>query len=322
MRTTWCAIVATASLAAGCAGNNAPNPGGPTPMQLGATSPNGAQQASWTQRLMEPFVGAPSALELQQNAAAAAKAEAAQRREVDPISLGYGGPPSAQLYAAMAEMSCRSGNVTQGRALYQKAVAMEPENLDALLGAARMEDRDGRLDVAAMLYDRAAKAHPKNPTPFNDLGLCLARQGKLPEAEQALLRAVQLAPAKPLYRNNLAKVQVEMNRMDAAASHLGAVYPPAVVNYNLGVLLVERGRHAEAERYLGAALAIDPTMEPARAALAQLRPASPAYQTARAPQAPRPAIAPNPTASPVPGQPSSAAPPRSDVAPTLLPPIG
>ena len=67
-----------------------------------------------------------------------------------------------------------------------------------------------------MLYQRAATAYPNNPTVLNDLALCLARQGQLPAAERALARAIQLDPAKALYRNNMAKVQIELNHVDAA----------------------------------------------------------------------------------------------------------
>ena len=101
-----------------------------------------------------------------------------------------------------------------------------------------------------------------NPTVLNDLALCLARQGKLPQAERALQRAVQLAPQKPLYRNNIAKIQVELNNLDAAVTHLAAVYPRPVVSYNMGVLLYQRGRTADAERFLAGAVAADPRMEP------------------------------------------------------------
>jgi Tfp pilus assembly protein PilF len=166
---------------------------------------------------------------------------------------------------------------------------------------------------------------------FNDQGLCLARQGKLQEAERALARAVQLQPAKPLYRNNIAKVLVELNCIDAAGSNLAAVHPLPIVNYNLGVMLRERGRNAEAERYLTAALRMDPNMAPAQALLAELRPMAPAYRTARvtapvvaassvaAPViAPQSATMPTPAlqASPTPTAPNAAAP-----TPTLLPPV-
>jgi Tfp pilus assembly protein PilF len=315
VRKIWIATWTAACLAAGCAQNNPPGPG--VPYQIGAAGPYGAppaQQPTWTQRMTAPFVAPPTPLEAHQEALAKAKAEEAQRLAADPISLGYDGQAaSAQLYVAMAEMSCRGGNAPQGRALYQKAISLEPQNIDALLGAARMEDREGRMDVAVMLYERAAAAEPMNPTVFNDLGLCLARQEKLPEAERALARAVQLEPAKALYRNNIAKVQVEMNRIDAAIGNLAAVYPPAVVNYNMGVLLHERGRAAESERFLVAALRTDPAMGPARTLLAELRPAAPAYHVAQAPQGVG-------AATPVPSVDSVSMPP-SDAAPTLLPPV-
>jgi hypothetical protein len=47
------------------------------------------------------------------------------------------------------------------------------------------------------------------------------------------------------------------------------VYPPAVGNYNMAVLLSERGRVDESKNYLNAALANDPKLEPAQALLAQ-----------------------------------------------------
>jgi Tfp pilus assembly protein PilF len=243
-------------------------------------------QRSWTQRLMAPFTGSPDPAQQQRDAVAAAQEAEAHRLSFDPLALANGnGEASPELYVGMAELTARGGNISQARQFYQKALAMDPNHLEALLGAARMEDREGHLDVACMLYQRASTAFPNNATVLNDLGLCLARQGQLPGAERALTRAVQLLPAKPLYRNNLAKVQIEMNRLDAAASQLAAVYTPPVVNYNMGVLLYQRGRNAEAERYLNGAIAADPRMDPARALLAHMHPAAPVYQMARAPQA-------------------------------------
>jgi Tfp pilus assembly protein PilF len=296
-------------------------------------------ERTWTQRLMAPFAGSPDPAQQQRDAVAAAQEAEAKRLAFDPLALSKSnGEASPELYVGMAELTSRGGNVSQARQLYQKALALEPNHLEALLGAARMEDREGHLDVASMLYQRASTAFPNNATVLNDLGLCLARQGQLPGAERALLRAVQLMPEKPLYRNNIAKVQIEMNRLDAATSHLAAVYPPPVVNYNMGVLLYQRGRTAEAERYLTGAIAADPRMEPARALLVHMRPAAPAYQLAQAPQAAQgplmisppvqSATAPTgesaPVAEPSPQIIDTGAPemPDADVnMPTLLPPV-
>lgn len=335
VRKTLYASWAAACLAAGCAGTNNPGPGGMGMAQSGFPGSNGpaAPQQSWTQRIMAPFgVGAPNAAEAQRDAMAAAKAADEQRMRLDPLALSNGSSsPTPELLVSMAELSCHGGNVDQGRQLYQRALSMDPKNLEGLLGAARMEDREGRMEVAVMLYERAASAYPNNPTVLNDLALCLARQGQLPAAERALARAVQLEPSKPLYRNNMAKVQIELNHLDEACHSLAAVYPAPVVNYNMGVLLHQRGRTTEAERFLTAAVSIDPRMQPAQALLAQIRAPGPVYQTARA--TPSPATqtpnsaggAPNPVAQASDARQLAETPApnflTNETAPALLPPV-
>lgn len=288
VRTTSYAAWAAVSLLAVNLSSPAARAQGGTPDVFGGTT---APKPSWSQRLLGPLgFGEPTPAEKQAKAAAAAQADEARRLKHDPLALDRGlSAPTPDLMVSMAEMALHGGNVEQARQLYQKAIAEQPKNLNALLGAARMEDREGRLDVAVMLYQRAAAAHPKNPTVLNDLGLCLARQGKLPVAERVLIQAVQLEPTKPLYRNNLAKIQVEMNRLDAACQHLAAVYPPAVVNYNMGVLLYERGRTAEAQRFLLTAAGMNPALGAAQTLLAEIRGGQqPVYQVASANIAPAP----------------------------------
>ena len=258
MRKTWFATWAAASMAVGCAGPTGTVTSGGIAAQ---DAPAGAQQASWTEKITAPFKQNPFAA-LGGSSAAKAKAEPAEE-PFDPKKA------SPELYVGLAQMSHRSGDIPQARQLYQKALANDPNHLTALLGAARMEDREGQLDVALMLYKRAAAAHPRNATALNDLALCHARRGDLVLAQQVLEQAIKLEPSKPLYRNNLAKILVEMNRLDQATHHLAAVHAPAVGNYNMAVLLNERGRIAESMNYLNAALAIDPQMEPAQALLAQ-----------------------------------------------------
>lgn len=354
MRRNWFAAWTAACFAAGCAGSNSASPGGMHVANNGApgafaqapvvqppAGPPPIQQVSWTDKILAPFGGGPpTAAEAHRKAMEAAQAEEARRQQFDPIALSRNsGPPTPALFVSLADVHARNGQVVQARQLYQKALAAEPQNLQALLGAARMEDREGNLDVATMLYRRAAAAYPNNPTVLNDLGLCLARQGQLQEAERALLRAVQLEPAKALYRNNMAKIQVELGQLDAAVQHLAAVYPPPVVNYNMGVLLHERGRSAEAEPYLATAIRLDPNLQPAHVLLAEIRPSSPLFETARVPQSPTPAATPptpavtpstttpvrEPAQTPDDPQPAfidTGAPPMpSTMEPVLLPPV-
>jgi tetratricopeptide (TPR) repeat protein len=230
-----------------------------------AVAPTGfaapAPKTSWTEKVKTPFKKSWASIEKMMPSSK--PKPAIVEEPFDPSKA------TPELYVGLAQMSHRGGNVPQARELYQKALAKNPNCLDALLGAARMEDREGRFDVALMLYQRAAAAHPRSATALNDLALCHARRGELTAARQILEQAVRLDPQKALYRNNVAKVLIEMNDQQSAMNHLAAVHPPAAAHYNMAALLAERGRQAEAGHYLSEALAIDPQMEPARTLLAQ-----------------------------------------------------
>jgi len=193
------------------------------------------------------------------------------RSKLDPISLDFAtGPPNAALYLSLAKVSDQGGNTSHARNLYQRALTLEPENLDGMLALARLEDREGQLNAALHYYRQAVQMHPQSPQALNDLSLCFARRGQLTEALPPLEQAIRLQPGKPLYRNNIAKVLIEFNQFDGALQHQSAVYPPAVAQYNLGVLLHQRGRDAEAEQFLARAIQADPNLEAANTLLAQL----------------------------------------------------
>jgi tetratricopeptide (TPR) repeat protein len=134
-----------------------------------------------------------------------------------------------------------------------------------------MEDRQGNLPLAENLYQQAVVANPQHAGALNDLGLCLARQGKLEASVSVIEQAIRLQPAKALYRNNAATVLAEMRQDQQALGHLAAVHGVAEANYNMGQLLVGRGRAAEAAPYFQVALQHDPTMQAAQIALTNLQ---------------------------------------------------
>ena len=271
MRTHWIFLWALAALVVGC---SVPGfPGGPRLAQ----QPQSTEQADWMAPAPSPsFTQRIAATVMSGKSAQAAKTRA--RQQLDPISFGFAsGPPNAELYLSMAKLSDRGGNFAYARSMYHRSLGMDPRNLEALLGLARLEDREGRLDEALRIYQQAVAAYPQNVKSLNDLALCHARKGELQPSLELLKRAARLQPEKPLYRNNIAKVLTEMNRVDEAANNLAAVYPPAVVNYNMGVLLHERGQSQEAVKYLTAATKMDPQLEQASILLSQLTSAVPQY---------------------------------------------
>jgi Tfp pilus assembly protein PilF len=190
----------------------------------------------------------------------------------DSISLETPtGAPTPQLVISMAQMSERQGDIFQARRQYQQALAKWPGQVDVLRAAARMEDRQNELRLAETLYRQAVTANPQHAGALNDLGLCLARQGQLDPAVQVIEQAITLQPQKALYRNNAATILVEMRQDQRALTHLSAVHPPAEANYNLGQLLVQRGRPVDATIYFQTALQHNPELQSAQMALGQLQ---------------------------------------------------
>ncbi len=179
-------------------------------------------------------------------------------------------PSSPEMVIATAQMYEQRGDTFHARLVYQRSLRTWPGDAEILRAAARMEDRAGELPVAENLYQQVVAANPKNAGALNDLGLCLARQGKLDASLSAVEQAVRLEPSNARYRNNAATVCVEVRQDQRAMAHLSAVHPPAIVQYNMGELLVARGRSGEAERYYRAALEIDPGLQEASYAIAQI----------------------------------------------------
>jgi tetratricopeptide (TPR) repeat protein len=197
---------------------------------------------------------------------------AAAKPKHDSLSLDTPtGPPTPQFKIAMAQMCEQKGDVPGARRQYQEALKKWPGQVDVLRAAARMEDRVGQLPLAENLYSQALALNPQHAGAHNDLGMCLARQGKLDASVREIEQAVRLEPANPRYRNNAAVVLVEMRADQPALAHLSAVHAPADANYNMGQLLVQRNRAADAAPYFAAALEINPGMQSAYEALGKLQ---------------------------------------------------
>ena len=239
-----------------------------TPDQLAMFQNGGIrpqQKPSFTQKIASVFTGNRA------NQPAARPAPAPVNHALDPISLGFeSGPPNADLYLSMARLSDQGGNTSHARSMYQRALTVQPDHLEGMLALARLEDREGQLDAAMHYYLQAVHMHPQSPKALNDLSLCFARRGQLREAVAPIEQAIRLQPSKQLYRNNIAKILIELNQINGAVQHLSAAHPPAVAQYNMGILLQQRGRSQEAVQFLTAAVQIDPSLEPANTLLAQL----------------------------------------------------
>ena len=119
----------------------------------------------------------------------------------------------------------RDFNWKDGEAELRKAVALAPEDGDALyqLGVARASQGD--LTQAVELTRRALKLDPRNANWYRWLVAYLMPLGRLDEAKQAIGKAVELEP-RAIYNHHLLAI-IEVQRRDFAAAQKAAEAEPA-----------------------------------------------------------------------------------------------
>ena len=179
----------------------------------------------------------------------------------DPVRLASR-PASvpAEVHREAARLHEVRGEMDQAVALYQKALAVSPNDEATLLSFARLHDRGGRFDEALKLYRQAVSAHPQSARSHNDLGLCAARQGNMELGKKMLERAVALDSKSVRYRNNLAQVLVSRGEVAKALHHLASVHPPGVAEYNVAFWLQEAGQSDQAAALAARAFALNPSL--------------------------------------------------------------
>jgi Flp pilus assembly protein TadD len=170
------------------------------------------------------------------------------------------GKPGPKVFVAAAQMHESSGNYAEAETSYRKALDLDPNNVQALVGYARLEDRQGNFEAATKFYQRAIKKHPKDASVRNDLGLCYHRRGMLPEATRELKKAVEIEGDSKLYRNNLAAAYVEQGKNNEALTHLVAAHGKSVGNYNLAYLLTQKNDNQGALKHFQLAAQADPKL--------------------------------------------------------------
>jgi tetratricopeptide (TPR) repeat protein len=183
----------------------------------------------------------------------------------DPLSLDTKPKQlSAELYVQIARMHEAKGDFANAIKQYEEAIKVAPNNTDILVGLGRAHDRNGDMTKAIAAYQQAIRIDARCALAHNDLGLCYARQNDLTRARESLNKAVALVPTSKLYRNNLATVLVSSRQYNDAYEQLAAVHPPAIAQYNLGILANRKGDKAEAMGRFQQAASLDPNLAQAR----------------------------------------------------------
>ncbi|MBW7850743.1 MAG: LytR C-terminal domain-containing protein [Rhodospirillales bacterium] len=150
---------------------------------------------------------------------------------------------------------------------FQRAVAQQPQSLEALNALAATYDKMGRYDLADRNYARALALSPDDPQTLNNAGYSRFLRGDFREAMRLFTAAGTRAPDDPVVAGNLAAVQ----RALAAAAQPQGTPAPTIANLPKPVrprMVVERsgpGVHSltmAAPEFLAAArkVGVDPKL--------------------------------------------------------------
>ena len=117
------------------------------------------------------------------------------------------------------------GDDRQADENFQRALALNPRDVDAIHNRAWFLCQRNRLDEADRLFDQALAqpGYRDVPRTLMAQGVCLARAGKLPEAELKLQRAYEVDTANPTVALNLSEVLYRRGAYERARFYIRRV---------------------------------------------------------------------------------------------------
>ena len=168
--------------------------------------------------------------------------------------------PDPRLHQAVALH--QAGRLPDAAALYQRILATDPNNADALnlLGVVRLAAGDAA--TATELIGRAIALQGRIADYHVNFSQALRVQGRAKEAAASLRRAVKLSPADGAAWMQLGFAERESGDLTAAIAafrRAAQVAPKEVSSFNnLAVALIEQGQIDEAKPAIERALALSP----------------------------------------------------------------
>ena len=128
-------------------------------------------------------------------------------------------------------------------------------------------DETGELPAAEAAHRKAASMDQTRALLHNNLGYNMLLQGKAGEAATELKRAVELDPQSLIARNNLGVALASSSQSKEALVEWQHSGDAAAAHNNLGAVLMEQGKDAEAREEIRASLNVRPAYAPALANL-------------------------------------------------------
>ncbi|WP_148562437.1 tetratricopeptide repeat protein [Spirosoma radiotolerans] len=112
----------------------------------------------------------------------------------------------------LADAYVRLNNPAQAQVAYDKALQLNPDNVEALTNRAAFYYSQKAYDQASQDIKRALALNPRQDAALNNQSLLLAHAGNVTEALAYVDRALAVQPRQPYYLNNKAYLLLKLNR--------------------------------------------------------------------------------------------------------------
>ena len=187
-------------------------------------------------------------------------------------------PPNVLIEHNLGQALGDAGRYDEAAVHFEKALQMDPNFYDALVGLGVTREFQGRLPEAIRYFQAAIHSQPDTPRAHVQLGLALWKQNDYQAALEEMRRASQLAPEDEDIRANFGIALELVDRLPEAIEQFHEVLRmnpnDAETHNNLGLALLASGKARESIPEFEMALRLNPELKGAadnlRRAQAQL----------------------------------------------------
>jgi len=146
-------------------------------------------------------------------------------------------PTEPEIYIRAADAYAAMQNPDRARELFRQALAIDPENINALQSLARLEGQSGNTEKGRELLKRALDLAPSNGPLLRELGLAARRNGERAEAAAFFEQALAARPEDVASRIDLAEIYLQdeqfeaLNQLEADSGEVLGTEPRFTLNY-------------------------------------------------------------------------------------------
>jgi serine/threonine-protein kinase len=171
-------------------------------------------------------------------------------------------PESPEVNVTFGELSLRTGKAADAVAAYRRALAAQPNNIDARLGLARAYDAAGDGRLSEENYKRAIELQPAYFGGYSKLAGFYYTHGKWAPAAEMFRKVTELTPDNAHAFANLGATYAELGQFDRALDVFRksvALEPSDLAYSNIGTAQYYLGRYADSAVAFEKAIALAPS---------------------------------------------------------------